>query len=221
MQWILAIAGHLLGFVDRDEQPRDRKAEQRLVSRKRNELAKVEAYYHRAGEKFGRILYFWGMMSGIAAVAVVGVAVAALLWWWTGLDPDEAATQNLFASYAMGAVGALVSVVTRMASGKGSFNLDFEVGRSQIRRLGSFRPVIGAISALVVYFAMKAELFQVLPDQKESFYFFAVVAFVAGFSERWANVIFGRAERLLTGEGEKAPPAQPTHPVPEERTASV
>jgi hypothetical protein len=222
MQWILAIAGHLLGFVDREDRPRDRKQEQRLVSRKRNELAKVEAYYHRAGEKHGRIVYFWGMMAGIAVVAAMGVAVALLLWWWTGLDPEDATTQNLLVSYTMGAVGALVSVVTRMGSSKDSgFNLDFEVGRHQLHRLGSFRPVIGAVSAVVVFFAMKADLFQVLPDQQESFYLYAVVAFVAGFSERWANVIFGRAEKLLGGEEEK-PREQPApKPAPEERTANV
>lgn len=223
MQWILAIAGHLLGFVDREDRRGDRKHEQRLVSRKRNELATVEEYYHRAGEKIGRIVYFWGMMSGLLAVATVGVAAALLLWALTGLDPDDATTQYLYATYTMGAVGALVSVITRMASSRDKFNLDFEVGRKQIRRLGSFRPAIGAVSALVVYFAMKADLFQVFPDQKESFYLYAVVAFVAGFSERWANVIFGRAEKLLGGDSEESPasaePAQKT--VPEERAASV
>jgi hypothetical protein len=224
MQWILAIAGHLLGFVDREERPRDRKQELRLVARKRNELAKVEAYYHRAGEKLGRIIYFWGMMSGVVAVAVIGVAAAGLLWMWTGLDPDDATTQNLFASYTMGAVGALVSVMTRMASSKeDTFNLDFEVGRRQLHRLGSFRPFIGAVSALVVFFAMKGDLFQVLPDQKESFYLYAVVAFAAGFSERWANVIFGRAERLLGGdeEGPEEQAKPKPQPATDQRSASV
>ena len=221
MQWILAIAGHLLGFVDREERAKDRRQEQRLVARKRNELAKVEAYYHRAGEKLGRIVYFWGMMSGIVAVAIVGALVALLLWATTGLDPDDSTTQYLFASYTMGAVGALVSVVTRMTSSKSKFDLDFEVGRRQLHRLGSFRPVIGAVSALVVFFAMKADLFQVLPDQQESIYLYAVVAFVAGFSERWADVIFGRAERLLGGEEEVPAEKAPSKPVPEERTAHV
>lgn len=222
MQWILAVAGHLLGFVDREERVRDRKQEQRLVARKRNELAKIEAYYHRAGEKHGRIVYFWGMMGGIAVVAAIGVLVALVLWALTGLDPNDDTTQYLLASYTMGAVGALVSVLMRMgSSGKSAFNVDFEVGRRQLHRLGSFRPVIGAVSAVVLFFAMKADLFQVLPDQQESFYLYAVVAFVAGFSERWANVIFGRAERLLGGDEEAAARQPAPKPVPEERTASV
>jgi hypothetical protein len=225
MQWILAVAGHLLGFVDdrdREGRHRDRKVEEKLVARKRNELAKVEQYYLRAGEKHGRLVYFWGMMSGVIAVALLGAAAALLLWWWTGFDPDDATTQYLFASYAMGAVGAIVSVMTRMGS-ETSFHIDFEVGRRALHRLGSFRPVIGAVSALVVFFAMKADLFQVLPEQqRESVYLYAVVAFIAGFSERWTNVIFGKAEQLLTGAEEEAPPEEPAaKPVPEERTASV
>lgn len=221
MQWILAIAGHLLGFVDREGRHRERKVEEKLVARKRNELAKVEKYYLRAGEKLGRIIYFWGMMSGVLAVAAIGAAAGALLWWWTGIDPNDATTQYAFASYTMGAVGAIVSVVTRMASDKSNFHLDFEVGRKQIHRLGSFRPAIGAVSALVVFFAMQADLFQVLPEQRESIHLYAVVAFAAGFSERWANVIFGKAERLLTGAEEEEPEQPAQQPVPDERTASV
>jgi uncharacterized membrane protein YqjE len=225
-QWILSIAGHLLGFADREDRRRDKKAEDKLVSRKRSELAKVEEYYHRAGEKLGRIVYFWGMMSGMVAVLLFGMAVVGLLWVFTDLDPTNRTTQYLATSYVMGGIGALVSVMTRMSSSRSSFNLDFEVGRRQVHRLGSFRPAIGAIFAVVLFFAMRADLFQVLPQQKESFYLYAFVGFLAGFSERWANVIFGRAELLLAGDEKKeAPPAEkpttPKQPVPEERTASA
>ena len=121
-------------------------------------------------------------------------------------------TQNLMVSYSMGAVGALMSVMTRMSSSKvGVFNVDFEVGRGPLRSLGAFRPFIGATSAIVIFFAMKADLFQILPDEQESIYLFAVVGFIAGFSERWVNVIFGRAQRVLgTVEEPKPNPNPPT-----------
>jgi hypothetical protein len=198
MQWILATAGHMLGFADEKEGKRTRTETARLVRRKRNELVKIEAYYHRAGEKVGRLVYFTGMLLGVALVAATAVAAGGLMWWWGGFDPMEKTTQNLVVSYSMGAVGAVMSVMTRMSSSKvGVFTVDFEVGRGPLRSLGAFRPFIGATSALVIYFAMKSELFQVLPAQKESLYLFAVVAFIAGFSERWVNVIFGRAQRVL------------------------
>jgi hypothetical protein len=215
MQWILAVAGHLLGFLDAKDRSRSRSETARLVRRKRNELEQIEGYYHRAGEKVGRLVYFTGMLLGLGAVAVVGLAAGGLLWWWTGLDPDDATMHNLAASYSMGAVGALMSVMTRMASSKeGTFNVDFEVGRGPLRSLGSVRPFIGAISALVVFFALQGDIVEPLPKHEGSaVYLFAVLGFVAGFSERWANVIFGRAERMLTGaEGAKKAPddAQPT-----------
>jgi hypothetical protein len=217
MQWILAIAGHMLGFADEKEGKRTRTERARLVRRKRNELAKVEDYYHRAGEKVGRLVYFTGMLLGLALVAATALAAGGLLWWWTGLDPQDETTQYLMVSYAMGAVGALMSVMTRMSSSKeGVFTVDFEVGRGPIRSLGAFRPFIGATSALVIFFAMKSDLFQVLPDQQESIYLFAVVAFIAGFSERWVNVIFGRAQRVLGAVDE---PKQ--KPQTDERSASV
>lgn len=216
LQWILATAGHLLGFVDHEHEraPRDTT---RIVRRKRNELARIEEYYHRAGEKGGRIIYFTGMVIGVLFVGAVGFGVIELLWWQTELNQGDQLTRNLAASYTFGALGAVLSVMTRMASSKGdSFNLDFEVGRSTLRSLGALRPCIGALSAVIVFFAMEGKLIQILPgDEGDTVYVFAVAAFAAGFSERWANVIFGKAVRVLheNGEdGQKKPKPEETKP---------
>ena len=209
MQWILAVAGHLLGFVDAEDRSHGRGEATRLVRRKRNELARIEAYYHRAGEKVGRLVYFAGMLYGVVLVALAGLAAGALLWWWTELDPNDATSHQLAATYSMGAIGALMSVMTRMASSKeGAFSLDFEVGRAPLRSLGILRPFIGAISALIVFFALAGDIVQPLPAEEPSIYLFAIAGFLAGFSERWASVIFGRAERVLTGTDD--PPAEPS-----------
>ena len=68
---------------------------------------------------------------------------------------------------------------------------------------------------------MKADLFQILPDsQQESIYLFAVVAFIAGFSERWVNVIFGRAQRVL-GTVEEPKPTPNSNPPTDEGSPRV
>ncbi len=98
----------------------------------------------------------------------------------------------------MGTLGAFVSVLMRMSSN--SFQVDYEVGRSTIRRLGSFRPFIGA----------DLRRGDVLPHQERAlehrgedevaarqFFFFGSLAFLAGFNERWTNVIFGQAEQTI------------------------
>ena len=212
MQWILATAGHALGFIDRDRLL-DVKRTNRLVNRKRRELEQIETYYHDAGEKQGRLKYFFGMMIGVVAVGVIGGLVGGILHWTGGLDSTATTNENLIVSYSMGAVGALVSVMTRMASTKDRFTVDFELGRGQLLGLGSFRPFIGAVSALIIYCAVQGDVIQVLPDGQQSIYLFAVLAFVAGFSERWAKVALGTAGRMLGGEDD-APPASAPAPKP-------
>jgi hypothetical protein len=149
------------------------------------------------------------MMIGVVAVGAIGGLVGSVLWWKAGLDPNATTNENLIVSYSMGAVGALVSVMTRMASTKDRFTVDFELGRGQLLGLGSFRPFIGAVSALVIFCAVQGNLIQVLPDGEQSIYLFAVLAFVAGFSERWAKVALGSAGRMLGGEDDVPPPAAP------------
>ena len=83
MQWILATAGHMLGFADESEGKRTRSETARLVRRKRNELEKIEAYYHRAGEKVGRLVYFTGMLLGVALVAATALAAGILGQFFT------------------------------------------------------------------------------------------------------------------------------------------
>jgi hypothetical protein len=46
------------------------------------------------------------------------------------------------------------------------FRLDYEVGRNQSFRLGSFRPFIGAVFGLFIYFALESDLLQLaVPDR--------------------------------------------------------
>ena len=207
MEWLLAIAGHLLG--SRTSRRRRRRMSRRRSPSPRNvELAQLEAYYRRAGEESGRIVYFWGMMIGIAALGIIGAVGAGLLWQIGSLDWHAPATQNLFASYTMGAVGAVVSVLSRMASGKRDrFYIDFEVGRPPIRRVASFRPFIGAVFALVLYFALLGNLVQLGTEQdnSEPLEYYAVLSFFAGFSERWVRGVLSPVAALAGGDEDPAP----------------
>jgi len=89
-----------------------------------------------------------------------------------------------------------VRVSGRMRSG---FSVDYEVGRGPIFWLGAFRPVIGAIFASAVYFALESDFIQLgTISQQSTFTFYAFVGFLAGFSERFTHVIFGQAEKTVT-----------------------
>ena len=192
LQWTLAVGSRLLGFVDRAEgvAPPDAEKVDAVVKQQRAELQRIEGYYNRAGNKAARIVYFQGMMQGVALlVSVLGLA-ALVLWAFGAMHPRDATTQEVFVAVGMGAIGAVVSVMSRMASA-GRFQLDHEVGRKPIRRLGSFRPFIGGVFALALYLALSSDLLQVgaIEPDKRSLSFYATVAFLAGFSERWAKIL--------------------------------
>lgn len=199
MQWILSVASHLLGYMDRTE-GRPESGEARAVARDQlGELAKIEGYYDRAGSNAGRLVYFAGMMIGVLALAVLAPIVAAIFLLFDLYDGHTHEIQTFFACYAAGAVGALVSVMSRMNAGEDKFAIDYEVGRNAIRRLGSFRPFLGAVFGVALYFTLSSGILQteVPPDSSEAFFYYGTLAFVAGFSERMTKVILGGAERTI------------------------
>jgi len=197
LHWILAGSTRLLAFVDRRSRAETDADLDAVVREQQAELARVDNYYARAGENSARIVYFRGMVWGtLALVALVGGAFL-LAWAVHWIDPSRRPTYTLFTTIGMGAVGAILSVMTRMAKTDG-FSLDFEVGRKSVRFLGGLRPWIGGLFALALYLALKSNLVELLQGRKHGIYFYATVAFLAGFSERWAKVLiegaFGRPE---------------------------
>jgi hypothetical protein len=194
LQLILSVATHVLAFVDRGRDLPDEAALRDFVRQEQRELDAIEQYYDRAAGRVGRVVYFWGMIAGLAVLALLA-AVLALCFAAGGLwDGQYAFETNLFfACYAAGALGAVVSVMTRLHARRG-FHLEYEIGRKTIRRLGSFRPLVGAIFGVAAYFLVESGLLQIEPADGKEFYFLTIVAFLAGFSERWTRVVFDSAE---------------------------
>jgi len=210
LQWIYSVQEHMLGFIERTDR-RDTAKERELVASQRRELSRIEQYYLGAGAKTGRIVYVSGMLAGaaflITACALISVGLALA-------DYGGRNAQLLVLCAGAGAVGALVSVLARMGTGGGQFTVDFEVGRPLLRRLGLYKPFVGAIFGVALYFLLASGL---LPTQAPSasgrLYYYGIIAFFAGFSERFTSVTFGQAEQLITGAS-PSPPADdpPTDP---------
>jgi hypothetical protein len=192
---IFAASTRLLALVDRDAhaEPLAKPTLDKVLREEAGELAEVKDYYERAGENTARIVYFRGMLLGTALLAVL-VGGALLLGWALGwLDPRDEGVYTLYVTIAMGAVGAILSVMTRMAKRNG-FALDFEVGRKSMRRLGALRPWIGAMFALALYLALKSSLVEFFQHVHHGIYYYATIGFLAGFSERWAKVLLSNVD---------------------------
>ena len=194
MRWILAVQAHLLGFIERSG---GAEASEALVAGQRRELATIEDYYHRAAAKAGRIVYVSGMLIGAAVLVALTVAAAVVLDAYT--SQWDRHSQALLLCTAAGAVGALVSVLSRMSGGTDKFTVDFEVGRPLLRRLGLYKPLVGSVFGVALYFLLASGLLMTEPPKGSAMYFYGIVAFFAGFSERFTGVIFGSAQRLIVG----------------------
>ena len=215
LQLLLASAGHLLAAVDYADRRPSTKERAALARRQRLELGQVASYYLRAGTQAARIVYVGGMIRGALVCAFLAALAVLVVVAFTGLGIHDKGVETFLAVYAAGGVGAIISVLSRMASPRpDAFTLDFEVGRKAMRWLGAFRPLTGAIFALALYFALRSELLTIpLPADDKAIYFYLVVGFTAGFSERWAKVMITTAEQKVVPGLHTAPAeGEPAHP---------
>jgi hypothetical protein len=155
------------------------------------ELEGVRRYYERAAGRVALLRYLEGMALGVPAVVALAVVLGLLLWWHDSPDLDGDA---IVISLIAGGFGAVISVMTRLTAGR--LRLDFEAGNAQLRTLGAIRPLIGAIFGIALYFVVESGLVSLrVGDDDPRLHFFVAVAFVAGFSERWAQDMLGVAQR--------------------------
>lgn len=197
MRWLYAVEEHLLGFIEREDKP-DRARQEQVAAEARHQLARIESYYLRTAAKAGRIVYVSGMLVGAALITAVCSVLAVVLTHAVHAWNHD--VRLLLLCIGAGAVGALVSVLSRMSASTDKFAVDFEVGRPLLRRLGLYKPLVGSVFGVALYFLLASGLLMTKPPQGKVMYFYAIAAFLAGFSERFTGVMFGGAERLLSGD---------------------
>ena len=201
LQLVMNSAAHLLSFVDARAAHEDTT---HVLRQETQTLDATRSYYCDAANGQAQIVYF-------AAMAVLAAALGALALigaWWVQV-PGLTSDQYLYGCVAAGALGAVVSVIQRINSG--TFDLAYDVGRPYVAFLGGLRPVLGASFGLVLYFAVASGLLDIfkLPNENpQRFFAFFVIAFLAGFSERWAQ---DTLTSLGQGSGKADPATSPPH----------
>jgi hypothetical protein len=199
MQWIFAGIAYLISSVvaaDQGELSKD--DTKKILTSQRRPMRDVNAYYLINATRGAYVDYFAGMMLGVAFNAALAIGVLLLIrwplhWLWE-IEISDTSQAYAFGCIVAGAIGSIFSVLLRMSGGR--FRTDFEAGRSRLWLIGSFRPFIGAVSGLALYFAVKGD-FVSLHRNDESFVALAFLAFLAGFSERFARDTFAAAEAAV------------------------
>jgi hypothetical protein len=214
MRMVFGIVVALLGALDQPApapgaRTRPFSDDLRAVEALEAQLEQARRYYDRSAQHQAQYEYFLGMVGGLLALlgALFGVGL---------LVNSDLLKEPLLAAPLAGGAGALVSVMTRMT--RGQLVVNYESGRRSIRLIGGMRPVIGALFGGALYLLLAGGLVtiaQTPQDATKLLYFYTAVAFLAGFSERWAqDVVAGAETAVAPATGPPAARANPTPQVP-------
>ncbi len=190
---IYAAVTRLLSLLDAESAP-----PRPILEVHRREVGNAKDYYLRAATRHAKFDYFLGMLIGGALSALVIAASASALRYASGLGIIRT---TLIGCLTAGGVGAVISVMSRMTFGE--FTVDYEAGRRILLMLGAFRPVIGMVLGAAMWVLSASGVLAIGPtsDKAQVPFFQILIAFLAGFSERWAQDMLGRTADEIGGRG--------------------
>lgn len=199
MQSLFTVISFVLGFAESGRAKSDR-AVAEVERLAKEQLAKIETYYHDAAVRSGQIVYLSGMLLGMIPTALLVILALVLKL----ADPSNITVRQGILCFAAGSVGALMSVMSRMNSGK--VRVDWEFGKDTLRTLGALRPFVGGVFGLATFFALKSGVIALdIINGSRSTYFYILFAFAAGFSERFAqDMLLGPTVQVAAARGRQA-----------------
>jgi hypothetical protein len=158
---------------------------------------RAETYFRRAAQRRAQLRYLAGMLGSLLAIAVLAFIPAL-----------EVTRDGPLTSLIAGGVGALLSVLYGMTSGNLRLHTLFanaESGLGPLVAAGALRPLLGAISGLVVYVLVKGGLIPLqVPAGDSGTSCMLALGIDAGFSERLARGVLAGTEQRLDGAGARS-----------------
>lgn len=164
----------------------------------REEFKQAEQLIARCNRRRSQLVYFEGMLLGLAPLLLLALVVWVRLTGWF-------ANPQIIIAWWVGGVGAVISVLQRMANG--TLSLDPTADAMTLRVLGGVRPYVGSVFAAIVIAVILAEWSPLALTVGPALPFQVVaVAFIAGFSERWAQDMLAYVDRDALANPKAAPP---------------
>ena len=156
------------------------------------QLKAAVEYSERAMRLRAALLYQLGMLSGVFALMFFA---GFLLLTFNRREGDLIpGTEFIPTALVLGGLGAVISVLQRIT--RGGVTTTLENGLIACFLLGFFRPVIGSVMAFAIIVLILGEIIPLdVPEATATATFFlAGIAFLAGFSERYAQTMLGAAK---------------------------
>ncbi|MEX5720182.1 hypothetical protein [Geodermatophilus maliterrae] len=215
LEMLFSIIVYLLGVLDsleaaghgeRDiEEPRRVHRIEKAVRIAQRELTRLQHFVDRAAIRSALRYYVLGVFIG-------GVAVSASAWTTSRIPMfEQTATQDLVRAIAAGGLGAVISVMIRISHGQ---RLDVDTTQDNVMTCvaGGFRPLIGGALGVALYVLLQAGLtpLEIPEEANDASYFFTAIAFLAGFSERWAQDAIVRSTPLHVSASPSRSPSTST-----------
>jgi hypothetical protein len=202
LQGIYTTGAHLLGVLDgalgaeNQDSARPERLGEAAASAKK-ETRQIEQYAHGAAMKSAVAWYLLGIFFG-------AMASGLCVYFVPGLPLKFEIGSQLTVCLACGGIGAIVSVMVRITNRR-NVQVGIDQGRVVTILSGAFRSIIGAVFGAVLFVLVTGGLLPIATpgEHGDVPLFFAGLAFLAGFSERWAQ---DTIVRTLPGLPEAAEP---------------
>jgi hypothetical protein len=200
---VYGVARELMSGIDREEhlkqiqaspayQPDSRPspALALVIKDLRSQLATIEASYLSALQRIAQNDYLAGMGVGMAIQAVL-LIVFAIVTAIVGF------TDSWLAAGVGGVLGTVLSVLQRMSRG---LDLGPEGDRQTFRLQGLARPMIGLLLGFASYVLLRGGIVTFVSPSSgaDQVLYYAGIAFLAGFSERFAQDMLASPSKLLS-----------------------
>jgi hypothetical protein len=180
MRRVFGVVSELLGMLDADDG-----LDQSGVKCLHDELDRSDGYLRSWMQRQAQMRYLGGMVLAFF-VLLTGYGVSTAIAAHAG---NVAIMIDLLSLTPLaGALGAVVSVLQRMTSGR--LNLSAQDRGRTLLVVGAIRPVLGAILGLVLFVFLSGRLVPITGDHlsaNATTYYVLGLAFIAGFSERFAQ----------------------------------
>ncbi|GAA4719237.1 hypothetical protein GCM10023349_44080 [Nocardioides conyzicola] len=198
LEMIYSIIVYLLSVLDATEPTNGKKLdaaarEERnlrvdsAIQSARAELTRLDRFVDEAAKRASLRDYLLGIPIGMFACGLLIYYADGWTHPLAGKGLEDLADQARVC-FVCGAVGGVVSVMARITR-RSALNIDSAQGHGVTGLAGAIRPLIGAVFGLALFVFVTGGLvpIEVPADQWKANLFFASVAFLAGFSERWAQ----------------------------------